>query len=120
MQTLLTVKTDRPVENCPISSQSIVFFQANQIPKNQVAKYTGTKPYANLQNSIAPQRFEQQSLEQHLLKSGLLNVDQLVVANDYRKSTGRNLSQVLDTLGWVRQEIVDDLANRLCLVSSLA
>lgn len=76
MQTLLTVKTDRPVENRPIPSQS---------------------------------------LEQHLLKSGLLNVDQLVVANNYRKSTGKNLSQILDTLGWVRQEIVDDLADRLCL-----
>lgn len=52
-------------------------------------------------------------LGDHLIEAGLLNPYQLEVAIHDQERTGLRLGEIVVARGWVKEEIVEDLANRL-------
>ena len=52
-------------------------------------------------------------LGDHLLEAGLINPYQLEVAIHDQYHTGLRLGEIVVARGWVKEEIMEDLANRL-------
>ncbi len=52
-------------------------------------------------------------LGDHLLEAGLINPYQLEVAIHDQQATGMRFGEIVVARGWVKEEIMEDLANRL-------
>jgi hypothetical protein len=52
-------------------------------------------------------------LGDHLLEAGLINPYQLEVAIHDQHATGLRLGEIVVARGWVKEDIMEDLANRL-------
>lgn len=59
----------------------------------------------------------QKSLEEHLLGAGLITPSQLHLAIREQSATGRYLYEIVIAQGWVKETILEDLANRLMGIS---
>ena len=52
-------------------------------------------------------------LGDHLLEAGLITSFQLEVVMQDQEATGMRFGEILVARGWVKEEILEDLANRL-------
>jgi hypothetical protein len=59
----------------------------------------------------------QKSLANHLLRAGLITSGQLKLAICEHHLTQKSLSEIVIDRGWVKEHILEDLANRLMGVS---
>lgn len=59
-----------------------------------------------------PSVSEHKRLGDHLLEAGLINSFQLEVVMQDQECTGMRLGEILVARGWVKEGIIEDLANR--------
>lgn len=67
---------------------------------------------------LLPTNLDHKRLGDHLLEAGLVNSFQLEVVMQDQEATGMRLGEILVARGWVKEEILEDLANRLTAESA--
>ena len=62
---------------------------------------------------LLQKNLDHKRLGDHLLEAGLINSFQLEVVMQDQEATGMRFGEILVARGWVKEEILEDLANRL-------
>lgn len=68
-------------------------------------------------NRTGNAKVNQKGLADHLLRAGLITPNQLQIAIAAQKSTGMHLYEIVVAQGWVKENILEDLVNRLMGIS---